>query len=60
MGIGMCIVLPKKDVDSAIQLIEKHKKEAFTLGYARKDPGRKITVKPLGIVGSSKEQSFKK
>jgi phosphoribosylformylglycinamidine cyclo-ligase len=60
MGIGMCIVLPKKDVDSAIQLIEKHKKEAFILGYARKDPERKITVKPLGIVGSSKEQSFKK
>ncbi len=60
MGIGMCIVLPKKDADSAIQLIEKHGKQAFTLGHARKDPQRRITVKPLRIAGSSQEQNFKK
>jgi phosphoribosylformylglycinamidine cyclo-ligase len=60
MGIGMCLVLPKKDVDSAIQLIEKHKKCAFILGYARKDPERKIAIKPLGLVGRPEESSFKK
>jgi phosphoribosylformylglycinamidine cyclo-ligase len=60
MGIGMCLVLPKKDVDSAIQLVEKHKKCAFILGYARKDPERKIAIKPLGLVGRPEASSFKK
>lgn len=60
MGIGMCIVLPKKDVDTAIQLVEKHDKDAFILGHAKKDPSRSIVIKPLGIVGVPKEQTFKK
>jgi len=60
MGIGMCLVLPKKDVDSAVQIIEKHRKDAFVLGYAKRDPERNIQIKPLGIVGISKEQVFKK
>ena len=60
MGIGMCMVLPKEDVDSATQIIEKHGKDAFILGHARRDPERKIRIKPLGIVGIPKEQVFKK
>jgi phosphoribosylformylglycinamidine cyclo-ligase len=60
MGIGMCLVLPKSDVDSAIQLVEKHKKCAYILGHARKDAERKITIKALGLVGRPDESSFKK
>jgi len=60
MGIGMCLVLPKRDVDSAIQIIEKHGKNAFVLGYAKRDPKMNIQIKPLGIIGISKEQVFKK
>jgi phosphoribosylformylglycinamidine cyclo-ligase len=60
MGIGMCLILPKKDVDTAIQIIEKNKKDAFILGYARKDPERRIEIRPLRLVGLSKGQSFKK
>jgi phosphoribosylformylglycinamidine cyclo-ligase len=59
MGIGMCIVLAKEDVDSAAQIIRKHGKEPFELGYSKKDPERKIQIKHLGIVGISKEQEFK-
>lgn len=60
MGVGMCLVLPKKEVDSAIQIIEKYNRNAFLLGHATKDPQRKIDIKPLKIVGLSEEQKFKK
>jgi phosphoribosylformylglycinamidine cyclo-ligase len=50
MGIGFCIVLDKSDVDEALQIIEKHNKKAFTLGYAVRDPERRIKVKPLNMV----------
>jgi phosphoribosylformylglycinamidine cyclo-ligase len=60
MGIGMCIVLPKRDVDRAVQVIEKHGRDVFLLGNAKKDFERKIVIKPLEIVGVSKEQTFKK
>jgi len=60
MGIGMCMVLPKEEVDDATQIIEKYGKHSFVLGYAKKDPQRNIHIKPLGIVGISKEQVFRK
>jgi len=58
MGIGLCLVLPRQEIDDAIQLIEKHQKKAFVLGYARKDPEKKIILKPLSIIGDPKKGSF--
>jgi len=58
MGIGMCLVVPKEDVDSAISIIEKHNKKAFILGYAKKDAGQNITIKPHRIRGTEKEGTF--
>lgn len=60
MGIGMCLVLPKKDVDKAKDIVEKYHKDAFVLGYAKKDATQGIQVKPLRIVGNKKEQTFRK
>jgi len=51
MGIGFCIVLDKSDVDSAMQIIEKHGKKVHVLGYAVRDPERRIKIKPLNMVG---------
>jgi len=58
MGIGLCVVLPRQEIDDAVQLIEKHHKKAFVLGYARKDPEKKIVLKPLNIIGDPKRGKF--
>lgn len=60
MGIGMCFVLPKRDADAAMDIVEKHGKHAFVLGYAKKDRDQKIQIKPLHMVGTAKEQTFRK
>jgi phosphoribosylformylglycinamidine cyclo-ligase len=60
MGIGMCLVVPKEDVDSSISIIAKHNKETFILGYAKKDAGQNITIKPHRIRGTEKEGEFTK
>jgi phosphoribosylformylglycinamidine cyclo-ligase len=60
MGIGMCLVLPKKDVDDAISIVEKHNKKAYILGYARKDKDQNIIIKQHRIRGTEKEGTFTK
>jgi phosphoribosylformylglycinamidine cyclo-ligase len=60
MGIGMCLVLPKKDADAAIDIVEKHNKHAFVLGVSRKDADQNIQIKPLKMRGTAREQTFKK
>ena len=58
MGIGLCLVLPRSEVDDATQLIEKHRKKAFTLGYVVEDPENKIVLKQLRIFGNPKIGKF--
>lgn len=60
MGIGMCVVVPKNCVDEVAQIVEKHKKRTFVLGRAVKDIEGKIDVKPLKMIGNSKENVFRK
>jgi phosphoribosylformylglycinamidine cyclo-ligase len=59
MGIGMCLVLPRKEADAAISIIEKYDRKAFMLGHVKKDAGQSILVKPLKMRGTAKEQTFK-
>lgn len=51
MGVGFCIVLPKNEVDEAIDLVEKKGTKTFILGKAVKDPERKLIIKPKKLVG---------
>jgi phosphoribosylformylglycinamidine cyclo-ligase len=60
MGIGMCLVVPRTEIDKVVDIVEKHDVNVFTLGYAKKDAERNIYVKPFNIVGIFKEQEFKK
>jgi len=60
MGVGMCMVVSKDTADDVEQIVGKHKKEVFTLGRAKKDPERKIDVKPLKMVGDPRTGVFKK
>ncbi len=53
MGIGFCVVLPEDShqVGRAMAIAKKHGAECYRLGYAIRDPERKIAVKPFNLVG---------
>ena len=58
MGVGMCVVVPIDQTDSALQIAEKFGKKAFVMGKAVKDVNnKKIDIKPLRIA-STKEDKF--
>ena len=51
MGIGFCVVLPKNEADEALSIAEKHGTKGWVLGWAVKDPERKLFIKPKKLVG---------
>ncbi len=55
MGIGFCVILPEEEAEDAIKIAEKHKVDAFRLGYVVKDPEKKINVKPKRLCGRGKQ-----
>jgi phosphoribosylformylglycinamidine cyclo-ligase len=58
MGIGMCIVLPKNEVENAMQIAEKHGRNCFVLGYAKRDPDKRIDFKTLKIMASTSKGMY--
>ena len=48
MGIGVCVVVPREEIDKAIGIAEKSNKRAFVLGKAVRDQERKIVLKKYG------------
>jgi len=50
MGIGFCVVCPEADVDNAAAIARKHAATARCLGYAVRDPERKIALPEIGLV----------
>jgi len=44
MGIGFCIVLPADEVDSAVQIAEKHGKDCYEIGSTFKDPAKTVIL----------------
>jgi len=59
MGIGMCLTLPKAQVDSALQIASKFGKEAFVMGRVVPDSERKLDLRrPLGLVGDPRTGEF--
>lgn len=54
MGIGFCVVCPEKDADSVIAIAEKHDTKARCLGYAVRDPERKVALPEIGLVSKGK------
>ncbi|RLI03440.1 phosphoribosylformylglycinamidine cyclo-ligase [Candidatus Bathyarchaeota archaeon] len=51
MGVGFCIVTSKEDADKVIDIAEKHKTKAYKLGFAVKDPERKLYLKSVKLLG---------
>ncbi len=44
MGIGFCIVLPADEVDSAVQIAEKHGKGCYEIGSTFRDPEKTVIL----------------
>jgi len=44
MGVGMCLVVAKEDVDKALELLQQNGEEAYVLGYIE-DGDREIVIK---------------
>lgn len=59
MGIGMCVVVPPEQRESALQTAEKYGKKAFVLGTAVKDSQQRIFMEPLKMVGYSDKGEFR-
>jgi phosphoribosylformylglycinamidine cyclo-ligase len=59
MGVGICVVLPREQRDSALQIAEKYGKKAFVMGKALNDHNKKIDIKPLSIVSFNEEKFVK-
>jgi phosphoribosylformylglycinamidine cyclo-ligase len=60
MGIGMCLILPRNDADSAMSIAERHGKQMFRLGYAKKDSNQEIQIRPVRLRARPKSRAFSK
>jgi len=56
MGVGFCVILPRDEVDDAMQIAEKHDTDSYEIGYTFKDPEKKVILEEIGLVG--KEDRF--
>lgn len=55
MGVGFCVVCPEADVDKAVGTARKHDTPARCLGYAVRDPERKIALPEIGLISRGKK-----
>ena len=51
MGVGLCVVVDPADADTAIACAREAGDEAWVIGKAVADPEKKVTLRPLGLVG---------
>ena len=56
MGIGMCVVLPKGEVEDAIQIAERYNVECYKIGNTFRDTEKKVILKEERLV--SKDDRF--
>ena len=55
MGVGFCIVVPPKNVEQVISIVNKHNKVARQLGHVVSDRKRHVIIKPKNLVGKDKQ-----
>ena len=58
MGIGMMIVVAKEDVDTALEILNKHKVKTHRLGVCVKDQTKKVNILPKRLVGISEKFTY--
>jgi phosphoribosylformylglycinamidine cyclo-ligase len=54
MGIGFCAVVPQAHAPLAVSILSGHGKRAHRIGYALRDPARKVILPKHNLVGRRK------
>src|SRR3954454_11931335 len=54
MGVGFCIVLPERDVETALAILTRHGREAWVIGQAVADPQEQVRLPMHGLIGRGK------
>jgi phosphoribosylformylglycinamidine cyclo-ligase len=55
MGIGFCYVVDPADADATLAILRAHGREAQRIGFAVKDPEKRIRIPARGLVGAGKK-----
>jgi phosphoribosylformylglycinamidine cyclo-ligase len=55
LGIGLAVVVPKRDAKRVIQISRQFKIPAWVIGRAVADPEKKIIIPSLDVVGKDKK-----
>ncbi|MEW6087681.1 MAG: phosphoribosylformylglycinamidine cyclo-ligase [bacterium] len=53
MGIGFCVTVSKNDVKKCMEILKKHKVEAYTIGYTVKDKKNKVIIESMNLTGEN-------
>lgn len=51
MGIGFCIICPEGEAAKVTAITDKYDVESFLIGYAVKDPERKVLIPQKNLIG---------
>ena len=53
MGIGFCVVIPEKEAENVLSIVEKHNKKGYKIGYVVSDKQMqgKVKIEPRGLMG---------
>jgi hypothetical protein len=57
-GIGFCVILPKQEAETAIEIAKRYNVDAFRIGHIFKKHPKKVNIKPKRLCGH-KDQFYK-
>jgi phosphoribosylformylglycinamidine cyclo-ligase len=55
MGIGFCLVVAAADVDAALAILARHKRQAWVIGQAIADPTKSVHLPQHNLIGRGKQ-----
>ncbi|HEX3538755.1 MAG TPA: AIR synthase-related protein, partial [Stellaceae bacterium] len=55
MGIGFCVILPDRDVDAALAILKRHRRQAWVIGSVAADPEKTVRLPREKLVGRGKK-----
>ena len=54
MGIGFCVILPERDANAALAILQRHGREASVIGHVVADPEKSVHLPREKLVGRGK------
>ena len=57
MGIGFCVVVPERDADATLAILNRYNRNASVIGYVAPDPGKSVRLPQEKLIGRGKKFS---